>query len=265
MNPQFVTLPRDGCGMQFDGVVVMPRGAIDVIALVRSCRQRRFGVSDLVLQWLALKVAHFQARGFPRRKTGRARFSVVGCANERFRVVGLFLTLRKYDRDGLAIPMNEVGLHHWQLIAARRLGCRHEKRRWLQSQCVTVRHYQNHAFGGFRRARVKGRDSAPCNGAIGERGIKQTVHWELGGKTGAALHLERAIDARDRRANQAVLAINNRVWMAAWHYRVRRDLDRLFHHRLGGIFDDAHDSISISSANTVVMVRFANSTLNALS
>src|ERR1035438_8950211 len=62
-----------------------------------------------------------------------------------------------------------------------------------------------------------------------------------------------------------MLVLDKRVGVRAWHPGVRRELHRLCQDCHGGVFDDAHAPISISSPSTATIIRFASSTLKALS
>jgi hypothetical protein len=115
-----------------------------------------------------------------------------------------------------------------QIVPAGRLGRRHEKRRRLQRRCVAVGHHQHDAAGRFGPAGVESRDATLRNRAVGERGVDHALHWELGCEVGFTLHFERAVEARDRRANQAVLAVDQRVGVRARHPGVGCDLYRRF-------------------------------------
>src|ERR1700680_2821907 len=243
----------------------MPRRAVDDIDLVRSGSQRRLGVANLALQRLAQKFSGLEPRGLRRRKLSRRRLCLINGAYERRRVVSLLLRLRENDGDGLSVPVDEVVLHDREIVATYRLGGRPMKRRPLQVRRVAVRHHQHNTDGGLGRACVERRDPALRNRAVRKRAVDHSFNRKLSREAGVALHLDRAVKARNRRANQTMLVLDKRVGVRAWHPGVRRELHRLCQDCHGGVFDDAHAPISISSPSTATIVRFASSTLKALS
>ena len=74
-----------------------------------------------------------------------------------------------------------------------------------------MRHHQHDAAGGFGRASVENCDATLRNRAVGERGVDYVLYRKLGCEVSFTLHFERAVETRDRSANQAMLVVDQRI------------------------------------------------------
>jgi hypothetical protein len=239
VDAQLVAVPGDGGRVQLDRIVVVARRAVDRVDVHRRGGQRLLGVADFHLQGLALEAGRRQALGPGRVQRGDGRLGQIGHADQRPGMVGLFLGLGQHQRHRLAVPVDLVVLEDRQLVAAGGLGRRHEQRHRLHLRRVLVAHHQHHAGRAFRAAGVEGGDAALGHGAVDQGRIGHILQHHLGREARLPFHFQRAVEARHRGADDAVLLVDQRIGMAARQPAVGRGFDRLLHHLLCG-FLDAH-------------------------
>ena len=71
------------------------------------------------------------------------------------------------------------------------------------------------AWRGFSGSGVDVDDSATGDRRILKRRVGQPLHWELGAERRPPGHLQRAVNSRNRCADQAMLMVNQRVGLSA--------------------------------------------------
>ncbi len=206
MDDKFLAFPRDRRGVQFDRVVVMARRTVGTVDNHRRAGQRRLGIADLEFGWFA-EDRFWRVRpalgGLERRDR---RLGVIADLDQCGGMIGLLLGLGEHHRHGLTIPVDARVLHDRQgARPGRRRRCEKERGR-IHPRCVLVGHHQHDARRGFGGSGPEPRDPPAGDRAMHQRGIGQPIHRHLGGETRLALHLERAIDPGDGRADQSVPA-----------------------------------------------------------
>ena len=154
-----------------------------------------------------------------------------------------------------------VVLHDGQVTAAGRLGGRQEERRWRHPRRVPVRHHQHDAWRGLGRARVERRDATASDRAVAQRRVDHALHRHLGGEARVAPDLERAVEPRDRRADQAVLVAQQRIGAGLQGPALRGGGERPVAVAQGSSACPPRSA----APRTAAIVRRASSTLNALS
>ena len=130
-------------------------------------------------------------------------------------MVGLFLRLGEHNGDRLAVPVDAVILHDRQVVRTGGLGLAHERRRGIQLRGVAMRHHQDDARSRFGRSGIDLDNPAARNHRVLEGGVGQPLHRELGAEPRLPGHLQRAVNSRNRGADQAMLMVNQRVGLAA--------------------------------------------------
>ena len=238
------------------------------VHLVRSGGKRSLGVADLLLQ----RLAHEQAGLASVRLGGGERddraLLFISDADQGLRMLGLLLRLGEHNGDRLAVPVDAVILHDRQVVGTGRLGLAHERRRSIELWGVAMRHHQNDARRRFGRMRVDLDDAAARDRRVFERRVGQPLHRELGAKLRLARNLQRAVNARNRGADQAMLMMHQRVGVAAGNPAVGRKRDSFLHHRLDGVLHNAHCAAPWALASlprVSAITRVASSILKALS
>src|ERR1700733_14580637 len=136
-------------------------------------------------------------------------------ANQTLRVLRLLLSLCEHKGDRLAVPVDTVVLHNRQIVGTRGLGLAHERRRPIEFRGVAMRHHQDDARRRLGRCGVDFGDPAARNSRVFEGRVGQLLHREFGAKLRLARNLQRAVNSGDRRADQAVLMMHERVRMTA--------------------------------------------------
>jgi hypothetical protein len=183
-------------------------------------------------------------------------------------MLSLLLRLGEHDGDRLAVPVHAIILHDRQIVGTRGLRLAHERRRFIELRGVAMRHHQDDARRRLGCFGVDRDDPAARDRRIFERRVGQPFKWELGAKLRFPRHLERAVDARNRGADQSMLMMHQRVGVAAGNPPVGRKRDRFLHHRLDGVLHDAHCASPLALASlprVSAITRVASSILKALS
>ncbi len=263
-----VALPGERAGVQLDRSVVMAGRRVGDIDLVRSSGERGLGVADLLLQRLAHEHAGLAALRLGGGERDDRALLFIGDADQALRMVGLLLRLGEHDGDRLAVPVDAVILHDRQVVGTGGLGLAHERRRFIQLRGVAMGHHQDDARRRFGRSGVDLDDTAARDRRIFERRVGQPLHRELGAERRLARNLQRAVDARNRGADQAVLMMHQRVGVATGNPAVGRKRDGFLHHRLDGVLHNAHCAApwAVASLPSVsAITRVASSILKALS
>ena len=240
VDPQRVAFPGEGAGVQLDRSVVVARRRVLDIHLVRSGGKRSLGVADLLLQRLAHEQAGLGSLRLGGGKRDDRVLLFISDADQGLRMLGLLLRLCEHNGDRLAVPVDAVILHDRQIVGTGGLGLAHEWRRFIELRRVAMSHHQDDARRRLGRFGVDLGDPAARDRRVFERRVGQPLHRELGAELRLARHLQRAVNSRNRGADQAVLMMHQRVGMAAGNPAVGRKRDGFLHHRLDGVLHDAH-------------------------
>lgn len=268
VDAQCIAVPSEGAGVQLDRSVVMAGRRVRDIHVVRSSGKGGLCVADFLLQRLAHEQAGF---GSVRLRCGERNDRVlrfVSDADQALRVLGLFLGFGEHDRNRLTIPVHAVILHDRQIVRTGCLRLAHEGWRFVQFRGVAMRHHQHDTRGRLGRGHIDVNNTATRNRRIFERRINHPFHRELGAERRLARHFQRTVNSRDRRSDEAMLMMHERVGVAAWNPAVGRKRDGFLHHRLNGVLHNAHCAApwALASLPSVsAMTRVASSILKALS
>ena len=265
MHGELAVHPFDGRGMQLDRIVVQERRRVGLVdAMVRG-GQRLLGVADLEDGGLAEHGVRMARLGPGGGEIGDGRLGFIGHRDEPRRVVGLLLRLGQHDGHRLAVPVHGVVLHDGQVAAGHAVALAERFRR-LHPRRVAMGHHQGNAGRQLGGRRIQAGDAAARDRRMHDSGVEQPLHRDLGGKARLAAHFQRAVEPRHRHADMAVLPVSRR----------RRALrPRAGHQGVGHMAQHraqdpghAHARPPVGLASwlrTATIVRFASSTLNALS